>query len=87
MENIEGSISFEEFFPDAEIAAAMGKPQVSRQARLMSRAMRELAAVAAQSRTIVVFINQIRDDRGYPVGSEDDAHRRAGPQALSLPEA
>ncbi|MFQ6090736.1 MAG: recombinase RecA [Candidatus Bipolaricaulia bacterium] len=46
--------------PEAEIAAAMGEPQVGLQARLMSQAMRKLAAVTAQSRTIVVFINQIR---------------------------
>jgi recombination protein RecA len=46
--------------PEAEIAGAMGEPQVGLQARLMSQAMRKLAAVTSQSRTIVVFINQIR---------------------------
>ncbi|MCR4404831.1 MAG: recombinase RecA [Candidatus Acetothermia bacterium] len=46
--------------PEAEIAGAMGELQVGLQARLMSQAMRKLAATTAQSRTTVVFINQIR---------------------------
>lgn len=50
--------------PEAEIAGAMGEPQVGLQARLMSQAMRKLSAVTAQSRTIVVFINQIRSRIG-----------------------
>ncbi len=46
--------------PEAEIAGAMGDAQVGLQARLMSQAMRKLAAAIAQSKSIVVFINQIR---------------------------
>lgn len=46
--------------PEAEIAGAMGDAQVGLQARLMSQAMRKLAAAIHQSKTTVVFINQIR---------------------------
>ncbi|MCI2430869.1 recombinase RecA [Candidatus Acetothermia bacterium] len=46
--------------PEAEIAGAMGDAQVGLQARLMSQAMRKLAAAISQSKTTVVFINQIR---------------------------
>ena len=46
--------------PEAEIAGAMGDAQVGLQARLMSQAMRKLAGAISQSKTTVVFINQIR---------------------------
>jgi recombination protein RecA len=46
--------------PEAEIAGAMGEAQVGLQARLMSQAMRKLAAAISQSKTTVVFVNQIR---------------------------
>nr|BAL58761.1 recombination protein RecA [Candidatus Acetothermum autotrophicum] len=46
--------------PEAELEGAMGDAQVGLQARLMSQAMRKLAAAISQSKTTVVFINQIR---------------------------
>ena len=46
--------------PEAEIAGAMGDAQVGLQARLMSQAMRKLTGVTSQSKSTVVFINQIR---------------------------
>ncbi|MFQ6118190.1 MAG: recombinase RecA, partial [Candidatus Bipolaricaulia bacterium] len=46
--------------PEAEIAGAMGDAQVGLQARLMSQAMRKLAGAISQSKTTVVFTNQIR---------------------------
>lgn len=46
--------------PEAEIAGAMGDAQVGLQARLMSQAMRKLASSISQSKTTVVFVNQIR---------------------------
>ncbi|MFQ5796363.1 MAG: recombinase RecA [Candidatus Bipolaricaulia bacterium] len=46
--------------PEAEIEGQMGDAQVGLQARLMSQAMRKLASAIPQSRTTVVFINQIR---------------------------
>ncbi len=46
--------------PEAELEGAMGDAQVGLQARLMSQAMRKLASSISQSKTTVVFINQIR---------------------------
>jgi len=46
--------------PEAELQGQMGDAQVGLQARLMSQAMRKLAAAIAQSRTVAVFVNQIR---------------------------
>lgn len=46
--------------PEAELEGAIGDAQVGLQARLMSQAMRKLASSIAQSKTTVVFINQIR---------------------------
>lgn len=46
--------------PEAEIQGQMGDAQVGLQARLMSQAMRKLAAAIAQSKTVAVFVNQIR---------------------------
>lgn len=46
--------------PMAEIEGQMGESQVGLQARLMSQAMRKLSGVISQSKTIVVFTNQIR---------------------------
>jgi len=46
--------------PEAELQGQMGDAQVGLQARLMSQAMRKLAAAISQSKTVVVFVNQIR---------------------------
>jgi len=46
--------------PMAEIEGQMGDSQVGLQARLMSQAMRKLSSVISQSKTIVVFTNQMR---------------------------
>ncbi len=46
--------------PMAEIEGQMGDSQVGLQARLMSQAMRKLSGAIAQSKTIVVFTNQLR---------------------------
>jgi recombination protein RecA len=46
--------------PTAEIEGQMGDSQVGLQARLMSQAMRKLSGAISQSRTIVVFTNQLR---------------------------
>ncbi|OLC90420.1 MAG: recombinase RecA [Deltaproteobacteria bacterium 13_1_40CM_3_71_4] len=46
--------------PRAEIEGDMGDPQMGLQARLMSQALRKLTGTISKSRTIVVFINQIR---------------------------
>jgi recombination protein RecA len=46
--------------PIAEIEGQMGDAQVGLQARLMSQAMRKLSGAISQSKTIVVFTNQLR---------------------------
>jgi len=56
--------------PEAEITGAMGDAQVGLQARLMSQAMRKLTSAVGNSKTTVVFINQIRSmiNGGSPWG-------------------
>lgn len=46
--------------PTAEIEGQMGDSQVGLQARLMSQAMRKLSGAISQSKTLVVFTNQLR---------------------------
>src|SRR3954447_18797946 len=46
--------------PKAELEGEMGDAHVGLQARLMSQALRKLTAAISKSRTMVVFINQIR---------------------------
>ena len=57
--------------PRAEIEGDMGDPQMGLQARLMSQALRKLTATISKSRTIVVFINQIRMKIGVMFGSPE----------------
>lgn len=46
--------------PEAEIQGSMGDAQVGLQARLMSQAMRKLTSIVGNTKTTVLFINQIR---------------------------
>jgi len=57
--------------PRDEIEGEMGAAQVGKQARLMSQALRKLTAITAQSKTIVIFINQIRMKIGVMFGSPE----------------
>jgi recombination protein RecA len=57
--------------PRAEIEGQMGDPHVAGQARLLSQAMRKLTAAIAKTRTIVVFINQIRMKIGVMFGNPE----------------
>ena len=57
--------------PRAEIAGEMGDVHVGLQARLMSQALRKLAAAIAKSGTAVVFINQLREKVGIIFGSPE----------------
>jgi len=47
--------------PQAELEGSMGDAHVGLQARLMSQALRKLTAFIGKTKSIVVFINQIRD--------------------------
>lgn len=57
--------------PKDEIEGEMGAQHVGKQARLMSQALRKLAAIVAKSKTIVVFINQIRMKIGVMFGNPE----------------
>ena len=57
--------------PRAEIEGDMGDTHVGLQARLMSQALRKLTAAIAKSRTIMIFINQIREKIGVSFGSPE----------------
>ena len=57
--------------PKAEIEGEMGDSLPGLQARLMSQALRKLTASISKSKTIVVFINQIRMKIGVMYGSPE----------------
>ncbi|MCY3020713.1 MAG: recombinase RecA [Planctomycetota bacterium] len=57
--------------PRAEIEGEMGDAFVGLQARLMSQALRKLTAAIARSKTIVMFINQLREKIGVMYGSPE----------------
>ena len=57
--------------PQAEIDGDMGDAQMGLQARLMSQAMRKLTAIIGKSRTIIIFINQIRMKIGVMFGNPE----------------
>ncbi|MCL2832992.1 MAG: recombinase RecA [Treponema sp.] len=57
--------------PQAEIDGEMGDAQMGLQARLMSQAMRKLTAIIGKSRTLLIFINQIRMKIGLVFGNPE----------------
>ncbi len=57
--------------PQAEIEGEMGAHHIGLQARLMSQALRKLTAITAKSKTIVIFINQIRMQIGVMFGNPE----------------
>jgi recombination protein RecA len=57
--------------PRDEIEGEMGAHHVGKQARLMSQALRKLTAIVAKSKTIVIFINQIRMQIGVMFGNPE----------------
>ena len=57
--------------PQAEIDGDMGDSHVGLQARLMSQAMRKLTSAIAQTKTLCIFTNQIREKIGVMFGSPE----------------
>ena len=57
--------------PKDEIEGEMGQAQMGKQARLMSQALRKLTAITAKSKTIIIFINQIRMQLGVMFGNPE----------------
>ena len=57
--------------PKAEIDGDMGSSHVGLQARLMSQAMRKLAGAINKTKTVAIFINQIREKVGVLFGNPE----------------
>jgi len=57
--------------PQAEIDGNMGDSHMGLQARLMSQAMRKLTSVIAQTKTLCIFTNQVRDKIGVMFGNPE----------------
>ena len=67
--------------PKAEIEGEMGASHVGIQARLMSQALRKLTGTISRTKTILIFINQIRMKIGVMFGSPETT---AGGRALKF---
>lgn len=67
--------------PRAEIEGEMGDAMVGVQARLMSQALRKLTGAISKSKTVVIFINQIRLKIGVMFGNPETT---SGGQALKF---
>ncbi|HOZ53105.1 MAG TPA: recombinase RecA [bacterium] len=57
--------------PQKEIEGDMGDQHMGLQARLMSQALRKLTGVVAKTKTVVIFINQIRNKIGVFFGNPE----------------
>ncbi|HYE60318.1 MAG TPA: recombinase RecA [Candidatus Kapabacteria bacterium] len=57
--------------PKAEIEGEMGEQHMGLQARLMSQALRKLTGIVSKSKTVVIFINQIRLKIGVFFGNPE----------------
>ena len=57
--------------PRDEIEGEMGQQHVGKQARLLSQALRKLTALVSRSKTIIIFINQIRMQIGVMFGNPE----------------
>lgn len=57
--------------PRAEIEGDMGDSHMGLQARLMSQALRKLTGIISKSKTVVIFINQIRMKIGIVFGNPE----------------
>ena len=57
--------------PKAEIDGDMGDSHIGLQARLMSQALRKLAGAVNKSKTVIIFINQLREKVGIMFGNPE----------------
>ena len=57
--------------PKAEIEGEMGESKMGLQARLMSQALRKLTAAIGKTKTVCIFINQLRDKIGVVYGNPE----------------
>ena len=63
--------SVTELVPKAEIDGDMGDSNMGLQARLMSQALRKLAGAINKSKTVLIFINQLREKIGVMFGNPE----------------
>ena len=59
--------------PKAEIEGEMGDAKMGLQARLMSQALRKLTSSISKTKTVCIFINQLRDKIGVVYGNPETA--------------
>jgi len=57
--------------PQAEIAGEMGEFQIGLQARLMSQSLRKLSGIIAKTKTVLIFLNQLRMKIGIMFGNPE----------------
>lgn len=57
--------------PKAELEGEMESQQMGLQARMMAKAMRKLTGPASQHKTLIIFINQIRNKIGIMFGNPE----------------
>ena len=57
--------------PKAEIDGDMGDSHIGLQARLISQALRKLAGAVNKSKTVIIFINQLREKVGIMIGNPE----------------
>jgi recombination protein RecA len=57
--------------PKSEIEGDMGDLNIGLQARLMSQALRKLTAVVNKSKTVIIFVNQLREKIGVMFGNPE----------------
>lgn len=57
--------------PKAEIEGEMGDAKMGLQARLMSQALRKLTSSISKTKTVCIFINQLRDKIGVVYGNPE----------------
>ena len=67
--------------PKAELEGEMGDSHMGLQARLMSQALRKLTAIVSRSKTVFIFLNQMREKIGVYMGS---AETTTGGKALKF---
>lgn len=70
--------------PKAELEGEMGDSHVGLQARLMSQALRKLTAVVHRSKTVLIFINQIRSKIAHGMPSYGPNETTTGGNALKF---
>ena len=68
---IRSSASVAALTPKAEIEGEMGDAKMGLQARLMSQALRKLTSSISKTKTVCIFINQLRDKIGIVYGNPE----------------